>query len=52
MAPISPLLILLLLGAVALTALLVDQVKVWFIRRTGAFGEGSRFGASRRVPVS
>jgi H+-transporting ATPase len=52
MAPISPLLILLLLGAVALTALLVDQVKVWFIRRTGAFGEGSRFGISRKAPVS
>jgi H+-transporting ATPase len=52
MAPISPLLILLLLGAVALTALLVDQVKVWFIRRTGAFGEGSRFGIPRKAPVS
>lgn len=49
MAPIAPLLILLLLGAIALTALLVDAVKVWFVRATGAFGESSRFTTSRRT---
>jgi len=49
MAPISPVLILFLLGAIVGTALLVDQVKVWFIRRTGAFGESSRFARSTKA---
>ena len=43
MAPISPFLILFLLGAIAGVALVVDQVKVGFIRWTGAFGESARF---------
>jgi H+-transporting ATPase len=42
MAPIPPGLVLLLLAVIALAALVVDQVKVAFIRRTGAFGERVR----------
>jgi H+-transporting ATPase len=49
MAPIAPILILFLLGAIAATALLVDLVKVWFIRTTGAFGESPRFVASTKA---
>ncbi len=42
MAPISPELILLLLGVVVVTALAVDQLKVAFIRWSGAFGPHSK----------
>lgn len=49
MARISPSLLLSLLGTVGLAALLVDQVKVWFVRRSGAFGERAQRVASGAV---
>ncbi len=47
MTPISPVLVLLLLGTIAGMALIVDEVKVGFVRATGAFGESGRFARSR-----
>ena len=48
MTAIPASLLVLLLGAVASMALVVDQVKVWFIRLTGAFSTVSR-SASRHA---